>query len=126
SFVGTLSILRGQVTDPGRGTIVVDGQEIVAARGLEEAHAGEARSGALRPEIVSLDETDGHGNRRRGTVGDGAVPGSIVRSGVRFGENKVSLDPFNKPASVPPQPGQVVTVTFPRDAVLVLEGSPTA
>jgi putative spermidine/putrescine transport system ATP-binding protein len=126
SFVGTLSILRGQVADPGRGTIVVDGQEIVAARGLEEAKAGEARAVALRPEIVSLHDTAGNGNRMRGTVEDVNFLGSIVRIRVRFGENTVSLDTFNNPASVPPQPGQAVTVSFPRDAVLVLEGSATA
>ena len=126
SFVGTLSILRGQVADPGRGTIVVDGQEIVAARGLEGARVGEARAVALRPEIVSLHETAGNGNRMRGTVEDVNFLGSIVRIRVRFGENMVSLDTFNNPTTVPPQPGQAVTVSFAPDAVLVLEGSATA
>jgi putative spermidine/putrescine transport system ATP-binding protein len=126
SFVGTLSILRGQVADPGRGTIVVDGQEIVAARGLEGARAGESRAVALRPEIVSLHDPAGNGNRMRGTVEDVNFLGSIVRIRVRFGENAVSLDTFNNPTAVPPQPGQAVTVSFPRDAVLVLEGSATA
>jgi len=125
SFVGTLSILRGQVADPGRGAIVVDGQEIVAARGLEQARAGEARAVALRPEIVSLHET-GNGNRMRGTVEDVNFLGSIVRIRVRFGENVVSLDTFNNPTAVPPQPGQAVTVSFPADGVLVLEASATA
>jgi putative spermidine/putrescine transport system ATP-binding protein len=125
SFVGTLSILRGQVADPGRGAIVIDGQEIVAERGLEGTRAGEARAVALRPEIVSLHEASGNGNRMRGTVEDVNFLGSIVRIRVRFGENAVSLDTFNNPTSVPPQPGQAVTVSFPRDAVLVLEGSPT-
>jgi len=126
SFVGTLSILRGQVADPGRGTIVVDGQEIVAARGLEGARAGESRAVALRPEIVSLHDPAGNGNRMRGTVEDVNFLGSIVRIRVRFGENAVSLDTFNNPTAVPPRPGQAVTVSFPRDAVLVLEGSATA
>jgi putative spermidine/putrescine transport system ATP-binding protein len=35
----------------------------------------------------------------------------------------VSLDTFNNPTTVPPEPGQPVTVTFPREAVLVLEGT---
>ena len=126
SFVGTLSILRGQVADPGRGAIVVDGQEIVAARGLEQARAGEARAVALRPEIVSLHDSAGNGNRMRGTVEDVNFLGSIVRIRVRFGENAVSLDTFNNPASAPPKPGQAVTVSFPRDGVLVLEGSGTS
>jgi putative spermidine/putrescine transport system ATP-binding protein len=126
SFVGTLSILRGQVADPGRGTIVVDGQEIVAAHGLEGAQAGESRAVALRPEIVSLHDPAGNGNRMQGTVEDVNFLGSIVRIRVRFGENAVSLDTFNNPTAVPPQPGQAVTVSFPRDAVLILEGSATA
>jgi putative spermidine/putrescine transport system ATP-binding protein len=123
SFVGTLSILRGQVVDPGRGTIAVDGQEIESARGLEDAKPGETRAIALRPEIVSLHEAPGHGNRMRGTVEDVNFLGSIVRVRVRFSENAVSLDTFNNPTAVPPQPGQPVTVTFPREAVLVLEGT---
>ena len=48
--------------------------------------------------------------------------GSIVRIRVRFGDNAVSLDTFNNPNAAPPQPGQAVTVSFPREAVLVLEG----
>src|SRR5262249_7937548 len=112
--------------DPGRGAIVVDGQEIVAARGLEEARAGEARAVALRPEIVSLHEAGGNGNRMRGTGEDVNFLGSIVRLRVRFRENAESLDTFNNPTAVPPQPGQAVTVSFPQDAVLVLEGTATA
>ena len=123
AFVGTLSILRGQVVDPARGAIAIDGQEIQAARGLEDAKAGEARAVALRPEIVSLHDAPGHGNRMRGTVEDVNFLGSIVRVRVRFGENAVSLDTFNNPTTVPPEPGQPVTVTFPREAVLVLEGT---
>jgi putative spermidine/putrescine transport system ATP-binding protein len=122
SFVGTLSILRGQVLDPGRGTIVIDGQEIRASRGLEAARSGETRAVALRPEIVSLDTAAVNGNRMRGTVEDVNFLGSIVRIRVRFGENAVSLDTFNNPSAAQPRPGQAVTVSFPDDAVLVLEG----
>jgi putative spermidine/putrescine transport system ATP-binding protein len=59
----------------------------------------------------------------RGTVEDVNFLGSIVRVRVRFGENAVSLDTFNNPTTVPPEPGQPVTVTFSREAVLVLEGT---
>jgi putative spermidine/putrescine transport system ATP-binding protein len=122
SFVGTLSVLQGQVADPGRGVIVIDGQEIRATQGLEGARAGEVRSVALRPEVVSLRAPVGEGNRMQGTVEDVNFLGSIVRIRVRFGDNAVSLDTFNNPATTPPQPGQAVTVSFPREAVLVLEG----
>jgi putative spermidine/putrescine transport system ATP-binding protein len=126
SFVGTLSVLRGQVVDPARGAIAIDGQEVEATRGLEDAKPGETRAVALRPEIVSLHGAPGQGNQLRGTVDEVNFLGSVVRVRVRFGENAVSLDTFNNPTTPPPQLGQPVTVTFPREAVLVLEGAGAA
>jgi putative spermidine/putrescine transport system ATP-binding protein len=125
SFVGTLSVLRGQVVDAERGAIAIDGQEIRAAQGLESARSGEVRAVALRPEIVSLHEPAEGGNRMRGTVEDVNFLGSIVRIRVRFTDNAVSLDTFNNPTATPPKLGQPVTVSFPREAVLVLEGPAT-
>jgi len=121
SFVGTLNILRGRVADPARGAIVIDGQEIVASRGLEHARTGEVCSVALRPEIVSLGEAAGNGNRMQGTVEDVNFLGSIVRIRVRFKDNAISLDTFNNPSLSLPQRGQALTVSFPREAVLALE-----
>jgi putative spermidine/putrescine transport system ATP-binding protein len=60
-----------------------------------------------------------------GTVEDVNFLGSIVRIRVRFGDNAVSLDTFNNPTTPPPQPGRAVTVSFPPEAVLVLEGTAT-
>ena len=124
SFVGTLSVLRGQVVDPGRGAIVIDGQEILVARGLGDARPGEVRAVALRPEIVSLHASTEHVNRMQGTVADVSFLGSIVRIRVSFEENAVSLDTFNNPSATLPRPGESVTVSFPREGVLVLEGPP--
>jgi putative spermidine/putrescine transport system ATP-binding protein len=121
SFVGTLNILRGQVADPARGTIVVDGQEIVASRGLDHARVGDMCSVALRPEVVALGEAAGDGNRLRGTVEDVNFLGSIVRIRVRLKDNAISLDTFNNPRLSPPERGQTATVSFPPEAVLVLE-----
>jgi putative spermidine/putrescine transport system ATP-binding protein len=121
SFVGTLNILRGRVADPARGTIVVDGQEVVASRGLEHARAGEMCSMALRPEVVSLGEAASDGNHMQGMVEDVNFLGSIVRIRLRFKENAISLDIFNNPRLSMPQRGQTLTVSFPREAVLVLD-----
>jgi putative spermidine/putrescine transport system ATP-binding protein len=121
SFVGTLNVLRGQVADPAGGRLVVDGQEIIAARGLEGARAGEVRAVAVRPESVSLQAAEADGNRMRGIIEDVNFLGSIVRIRVRFAENAVWLDTFNNPRLAPPAPGQAVTVGFPREAVLVLD-----
>src|SRR5690349_18466462 len=49
SFVGTLNVLKGQVADPARGKLLIDGQEIVTARPISQA-AGSACAAALRPE----------------------------------------------------------------------------
>src|SRR5437867_3653271 len=70
SFVGTLSILRGTVADPVEGRIVIDGQPIVAGRGLPEARAGDVQAIAVRPEAVSLQDAGGDANRMEGTVQD--------------------------------------------------------
>ncbi|MBV8652181.1 MAG: ABC transporter ATP-binding protein, partial [Alphaproteobacteria bacterium] len=68
SFVGTLSILRGKVTDTKSGRIVVDDQEIIAGRGVAGAQTGETRSLALRPEAVSLDGIGDDRNAMKGTI----------------------------------------------------------
>jgi putative spermidine/putrescine transport system ATP-binding protein len=123
SFVGTLNILRGQVADPASGRITVDDQDIVAARGIVDARAGEVRSVALRPEAVSLNGTGGERNRLNGTIEEVSFLGSVVRIRVRFKQNAISLDTFNNPGVTPPERGQPVTVSFNREDLLVLEGA---
>ena len=49
SFVGTLSVLRGEVVDPAAGRILVAGQEIVAARAIPHAAAGKPCNLASAP-----------------------------------------------------------------------------
>jgi len=123
SFVGTLNILRGRVTDPAGGRIAIDDQEISAARGMVDAKTGEVRSVALRPEAVSLDDVDGAHNKMRGTIEEVSFLGAIVRIRVRFKENAISLDTFNDPGVAPPARGQPATVGFAREDLLVLEGA---
>ena len=123
SFVGTLNVLNGRVVDAASGRFSVDGQDIVAARGFNGAGAGETRAVALRPEAVSLAESGPDGNRMRGTVEEVSFLGSVVRIRVRFKENAISLDTFNKPSEAPPERGRSVTVSFARDALLVLDGA---
>jgi putative spermidine/putrescine transport system ATP-binding protein len=121
SFVGTLNILQGRVVDAKSGRIAVDGQEIVAARGVADADAGEARSMALRPEAVSLNGVGGLRNRLDGTIEEVHFLGSVVRVRVRFEENVISLDTFNNPNAPPPRHGEKVTVSFAPEDLLVLE-----
>jgi putative spermidine/putrescine transport system ATP-binding protein len=123
SFVGTLNILRGKVGDPAKGTITVDGQEIVSARGVADAQPGEVRSVALRPEAVVLTDPGGTRNRMQGTIEEVTFLGSVVRVRVRFKDNVISLDTFNSPSVAPPERGKPVTVTFAHEDLLVLEGA---
>jgi len=126
TFVGTLNILKGKVVDAPGGRIAVDGQEIAAASGIANGHAGDTRAVALRPEAAFLDERGGNMNRLRGTIEDVSFLGSVVRVRVRFNENAISLDTFNNPGATPPGRGSPVTVSFAPEDLLVLEGADAA
>ena len=127
SFVGTLSILRGQVADPARGAIAIDGQEIVGARG---ARGRAGRRGARRwrcarrscPSTRRRATGTGCGARSRTSTSSGRSCGSACASARTRCRSTRSTTPRRRR----PQPGQAVTVSFPREAVLVLEGTATA
>src|SRR5262249_330216 len=114
---------RGRVADAATGRIVVDDQEIAAARGIVDTQTGEIRSVALRPEAVSLDEANGADNKMQGTIEEVSFLGANVRIRVRFKANAISLDTFNAPGGAPPRRGQPATVAFAREDLLVLEGA---
>ncbi|HEY7687421.1 MAG TPA: ABC transporter ATP-binding protein [Dongiaceae bacterium] len=126
SFVGTLNILKGKILDAAGGRIAIDGQEIVAARGIVDGRAGDLRSVALRPEAVSLQARNGHGNSLRGVIEEVSFLGSVVRIRVQFKDNSISLDTFNNPGLPPPERGSAVTVNFAPEDLLVLEGAEPA
>jgi putative spermidine/putrescine transport system ATP-binding protein len=142
SFVGTLNVLPGVVTDAARGTLDIAGQPVRIARAFEGA-AGREVSVALRPEMVSLGEGENGQNRLTGKVVDVSFLGSIVRIRVGLGDGAgasvggatgvtavaeatqgglvVVLDEFNEPTLKLPQLGETVTVSFPQDGPLVLD-----
>jgi putative spermidine/putrescine transport system ATP-binding protein len=121
SFVGTLNILTASVIDAGTGCIAIDGQEVVAARGVAGAARGATLSVALRPEAVLLAGAGGMRNKLDGTIEEVDFLGSVVRVRVRFAENAVSLDTFNNPNAPPPRHGDKVTISFAPEDLLVLE-----
>jgi len=123
SFVGTLNILRARILDAEAGRIAIDGQDVVAARGVAGASAGEMRSVALRPEAVILSDAGGDQNRLSGAIEEVSFLGSVVRVRVRFGDNAISLDTFNNPNAPPPRRGEPATVSFAREDLLVLDGA---
>ena len=121
SFVGTLNILEAEIRDPELGRIAIDGQDVIATRGMAGGKAGAKRSVALRPEAVSLNGVGGNRNRLHGTIEEVNFLGSVVRVRVRFNESAVSLDTFNNPNAPPPKHGDKVTVSFAPEDILVLE-----
>ena len=127
SFVGTLSVLKGEVVDAAAGRLRVDGQEIVAARALPGASGAECLV-SLRPEAAALSlDTQSVAerglNHMTGMIDEVSFLGSIVRIRIRFKDQTIKLDTFNNSAAVPPQRGAQATVSFAREDVLVLDGA---
>jgi len=125
SFVGTLNLLPAAVIDGAAARISIAGQEI---RGAKPIAAGTAQrvTVALRPEAVELGETGG-ANRLVGQVEDVSFLGSIVRTRVRIGDAEtLSFDQFNDPGLTASAIAESVTVSFPPEATLVLEGEASA
>ena len=124
SFVGTLNILPGLVTDAARGEVTIAGQPVRIDRRFEGAAGREVRV-ALRPEMVSLgSDAAGGANRLTGKVTDVSFLGSIVRIRIGLGDGAgpvVVLDEFNEPTLKLPQLDETVTISFPQDGPLVLE-----
>jgi len=125
SFVGTLNLLAVNVVDAADGRVSVEGQEVRAARPITEARNGAMVTLALRPESIELGEGGGS-NRLRGTVEDVSFLGSIVRTRVRLGDSgtTVSLDTFNDPNLTAAAIDELVTVSFPPEASLVIGAGP--
>jgi putative spermidine/putrescine transport system ATP-binding protein len=125
SFVGTLNLLEVKVVEAGEGRVSIDGQEVRAAKPITEARNGATVTLALRPESIELGEGGGS-NRLKGVVEDVSFLGSIVRTRVRLGDSgaTVSLDTFNDPNLTAAAIEEVVTVSFPPEASLVIGAGP--
>jgi putative spermidine/putrescine transport system ATP-binding protein len=125
SFVGTLNLLEVKVVEAGEGRVSIDGQEVRAAKPITEARNGATVTLALRPESIELGEGGGS-NRLKGVVEDVSFLGSIVRTRVRLGDSgaTVSLDTFNDPNLTAAAIEELVTVSFPPEASLVIGAGP--
>jgi putative spermidine/putrescine transport system ATP-binding protein len=125
SFVGTLNLLGAKVVDAADSRLSIDGQEVRAAKPITDAGNGSTVTLALRPESIELGEGGG-ANRLTGTVEDVSFLGSIVRTRIRLGDSgaTISLDSFNDPNMVSARIEEVVTVSFPPEASLVIGAGP--
>ena len=122
SFVGTLNLLPGVVSEAATGGLTIAGQQVRIARGFEGKAGGNVNV-ALRPEMVSLGAGPDGSNRLTGKVSDVSFLGSIVRIRVDLGDSgpTVVLDEFNEPTLTLPQLGETATISFPQDGPLVLD-----
>ena len=122
SFVGTLNLLPGVVSEAVTGGLTIAGQQVRIARGFEGKAGGNVNV-ALRPEMVSLGAGPDGSNRLTGKVSDVSFLGSIVRIRVDHGDSgpTVVLDEFNEPTLTLPQLGETTTISFPQDGPLVLD-----
>ncbi len=120
SFVGTLNVVDAIVLDAKSGSLRVDGQEVFTAKPVEQASNRDTIQLALRPELISMDHNGDDCNHFDVSVEQITFLGSIVRIQVRIDREQLFFDTFNNPNLVLPQPGEAVTVYFPREACLVL------
>jgi putative spermidine/putrescine transport system ATP-binding protein len=124
SFVGTLNVITARVIEAATGRLSVDGQEIRAAKPITIAGDGARVTFALRPEMLTMGEGGGV-DQLRATIRDVTFLGSVVRIRTRLeGQTVVSIDTFNDPNLRVPVRDEVVTVSFPPEAVLVLDAPP--
>jgi putative spermidine/putrescine transport system ATP-binding protein len=120
SFVGTLSVIEGTVTDKAKGTVKT-GFTIFSGINLPEgASNGDKIALALRPETLRRE------GRKDDVVLNGTISavdflGSVIRISIQAGENSLTLDMFNDPGSPPPVVGREISVHVAPENVLVLQ-----
>ncbi len=111
-FVGTLNILRAQVTDAAQGRVALGGTALQLSAPIRNPTAeGEVRL-ALRPESLSLSPSDGHDGAVEGVVAQVQFMGSVIRIRMEVAGEAIHFDVFNNPRLPPPVPGQSVKAHF--------------
>ncbi|MGH6762462.1 MAG: ABC transporter ATP-binding protein [Phyllobacterium sp.] len=120
SFVGTLNMLEATVADPVRGIVDLDGNTLRIDHSLNGKAKGDPVSLAVRPEAIIFGGSKGHSENVEGTITDVSFLGSVIRIRVALGNNSISLDTFNDPASPPPARDEKVKLSFAARDLLVL------
>lgn len=120
SFVGTLNTTEATVLDPKARTLRLEGAQLQAAEGLENAKAGDKVRIAIRPERFNFSSVEKKPNLIDCTIENITFLGSIVRVQVSVGVAKFYMDTFNNPFLELPKIGSKEQITCSREAVLVL------
>ncbi len=122
-FVGTLNSYEAEVVDPKNKILRLDGQHLITAQDLGEAQPGSKVTIAIRPERLSFASEEKKANILECIIETITFLGSIVRIGVKVGNNSLHMDTFNNPYLELPKIGDKVEITCSREAVLVLRNS---
>ena len=120
SFVGTLNMLDASVSEPDKNSIELDGRNITVSEALGHRGKGTPLTLALRPEAVSMEARRSHDTALDAVIEDVHFLGSVIRTRVTLGKNRLSFDTFNDPTQPPPQRGDKVTIHFAAHDLLVL------
>lgn len=120
-FVGTLNNLQAQIRDAAAGELSFEGQSVLTAQKLEGHTKGDAVSISIRPERVSFATEGRKPNVLNVKIENITFLGSIVRIQVRAGNSVFNMDTFNNPFLALPKIGDMIEVTFSKEAVLVLK-----
>lgn len=116
TFVGTVNQIDAHVTDAVSGAITIAGQSLSLGRALPTGNLALA----LRPEALHLGQGPADHVTLQGKVEDVDFLGAVIRLRVQVGEQRLSLDLFNRPDSPPPALGTPVTLNAaPRDFIVM-------
>jgi putative spermidine/putrescine transport system ATP-binding protein len=120
SFVGTLNMVEAYVRDTVQGILALDEQEVCTGALITKGANGEKVMLAIRPEMISLGQSQNGSNVLHGQIENLTFLGSVVRTQVRLRKSMVFFDTFNNPNLTLPKVGEHVQINFPPEACLIL------
>lgn len=120
NFVGTLNTVDGEIDDPVRGVVTVDGVKFESDSDLKDRKKGDKVRVAIRPERFNFVSHGKKANVLDCKIENINFLGSIVRIQVMVANTKFYVDTFNNPVLDLPNIGDRDQITCSRKAVLVL------
>jgi len=120
TFVGTLSIIEAKVEDPSANTVTIGGRTITIPESLGNSRQGDTISLALRPEALSLHNSEKREFSLTGKVASVSFLGSVIRTKLIVDGQPLSFDMFNDPNIKPPVVGETVEASFSGSDLLIV------
>jgi putative spermidine/putrescine transport system ATP-binding protein len=118
-FVGTLTKFDAEIIDAKSGKLKLADQIISAGQSLN-GMSGQKITLAIRPEAIALGHGGKTANQLHVEVEDLKFMGSILRVNTKLGLQSLMFDMFNQSGQQPPKIGEMITVNFaPQDLVLL-------